>query len=183
MSLEAQNEALIRRCPCTVLSSIFIPPFIISFLNTVLYLSLCLASSTPPMSFSHSLCPCRTIALVVGGASWNLPPPQLGLCTKTSFLSSNTKLFTDSLPSAEHLGATCYKKKRPNEPVAHFSFFSWENVEASHGTRWCVNPLWLATDIKWNAGEGGAGGFNRFLCFDMPPAQSTERSTCHSLSF
>lgn len=132
MSLEAQNEALIRRCPCTVLSSVFIPPFIISFLNTVLYLSLCLASSTPPMSFSHSLCPCRTIALVVGGASWNLPPPQLGLCTKTSFLSSNTKLFTDSLPSAEHLGATCYKKKKDLMSLWHTSAFSHEKMLRLH---------------------------------------------------
>lgn len=46
--------------------------------------------------------------------------------------------------------------------MAHFSFFSsaWENVGvASHGTRWCINTLWSATDIKWNR-EGGREVFS-----------------------
>lgn len=75
--------------------SVFVHSCATSFLTTSLY-TVCVNPLTPhrwppPVfsSLSHPLCHCQTVACVVDGASWNLPPSLLGLNTKTSFQSQS----------------------------------------------------------------------------------------------
>lgn len=91
---------------------------------------LCICGSVWPPPFrpclSHPLCPCHTAdACVVEGASWNLPPPQLGIHTKTSFQSQTQNYLPIVI---QHWAPWCYllknTKRRPNQAVAHFCEFS-----------------------------------------------------------
>lgn len=120
------------------------------FLGTVPYLDLSIHSSPlfstllcicrsvwpPPLHpcLSHPLCPCHTVACVVDGASWSLPPPQLGLHTKTSFQSQTQNYL---LIVTQHRTPRCYllKKKAKGDLIKpwHTSAFSHDGMRCLRG--------------------------------------------------